>query len=108
MNAPTRDDGFFTETLATRDPALFAAMTSELGRQRHEIELIASENIVSAAAACDLTSKLTGAGGGGCTITLITPGPALSMLSVHRVLADIVLVSLSLFLSLSLCAWLQM
>ena len=53
MNAPLntlgRDDGFFTETLATRDPALFAAMTSELGRQRHEIELIASENIVSAA-----------------------------------------------------------
>ncbi|NCO87292.1 MAG: serine hydroxymethyltransferase [Rhodobacterales bacterium] len=49
MNAPTRDDGFFTEKLATRDPALFAAMTSELGRQRHEIELIASENIVSAA-----------------------------------------------------------
>ncbi len=49
MNAPTRDTGFFTEKLATRDPALFAAMTSELGRQRHEIELIASENIVSAA-----------------------------------------------------------
>ena len=49
MNAPTRDDGFFTEKLATRDPALFAAMTSELGRQRDEIELIASENIVSAA-----------------------------------------------------------
>ena len=49
MNAPTRDDGFFTEGLATRDPALFAAMTAELGRQRHFIELIASENIVSAA-----------------------------------------------------------
>ena len=49
LNAPGRDDGFFTESLATRDPALFAAMTSELGRQRHEIELIASENIVSAA-----------------------------------------------------------
>ena len=49
LHTPGRDDGFFTETLATRDPALFAAMTSELGRQRHEIELIASENIVSAA-----------------------------------------------------------
>ncbi|SEM49315.1 glycine hydroxymethyltransferase [Loktanella fryxellensis] len=49
MNAPTRDDGFFTETLATRDPELAAAMTAELGRQRKEIELIASENIVSAA-----------------------------------------------------------
>ena len=53
MNAPSdtshRDSGFFTETLATRDPALNAAMVSELGRQRDEIELIASENIVSAA-----------------------------------------------------------
>ncbi|MCF8485451.1 MAG: serine hydroxymethyltransferase [Rhodobacteraceae bacterium] len=49
MNAPHRDTGFFTETLATRDPELFGAMTQELGRQRHEIELIASENIVSRA-----------------------------------------------------------
>ena len=44
-----RDSGFFTEALATRDPELFASITAELGRQRHEIELIASENIVSAA-----------------------------------------------------------
>jgi len=49
MNAPTRDDGFFTESLASRDPELNAAMEAELGRQRNEIELIASENIVSAA-----------------------------------------------------------
>ncbi|MEO1678298.1 MAG: serine hydroxymethyltransferase [Pseudomonadota bacterium] len=49
MNAPHRDDGFFTETLASRDPELAAAIGSELGRQRDEIELIASENIVSAA-----------------------------------------------------------
>ena len=53
MNAPTdtshRDPGFFTDSLATRDPALNAAMVSELGRQRDEIELIASENIVSRA-----------------------------------------------------------
>ena len=41
--------GFFTEALATRDPDLARAITDELGRQRHEIELIASENIVSAA-----------------------------------------------------------
>ncbi len=41
--------GFFTESLATRDPELFGSITSELGRQRHEIELIASENIVSRA-----------------------------------------------------------
>jgi glycine hydroxymethyltransferase len=49
MNAPHRDAGFFTESLSARDPALFAAMTDELGRQRDEIELIASENIVSRA-----------------------------------------------------------
>ena len=49
MNAPHRDAGFFTETLATRDPEIFGAITGELGRQRDEIELIASENIVSAA-----------------------------------------------------------
>jgi glycine hydroxymethyltransferase len=49
MNAPHRDDGFFTETLASRDAELFGAITQELGRQRHEIELIASENIVSRA-----------------------------------------------------------
>ncbi|MHA1127685.1 MAG: serine hydroxymethyltransferase, partial [Alphaproteobacteria bacterium] len=40
---------FFTETLATRDPEIFGSITDELGRQRDEIELIASENIVSAA-----------------------------------------------------------
>ena len=49
MNAPHRDTGFFTESLTTRDPELFGAITQELGRQRHEIELIASENIVSRA-----------------------------------------------------------
>ncbi|MEO0700784.1 MAG: serine hydroxymethyltransferase [Pseudomonadota bacterium] len=49
MNAPHRDTGFFTETLASRDPDLFGAIEKELGRQQNEIELIASENIVSAA-----------------------------------------------------------
>ncbi|MXQ08688.1 aminotransferase class I/II-fold pyridoxal phosphate-dependent enzyme [Alphaproteobacteria bacterium GH1-50] len=49
MNAPHRDNGFFTETLTTRDPEIWDAMERELGRQRDEIELIASENIVSAA-----------------------------------------------------------
>ena len=49
MNITIRDQGFFTETLATRDPVLHAAMQAELKRQRKEIELIASENIVSAA-----------------------------------------------------------
>ncbi len=45
----TTDTGFFTQSLAERDEELFASITSELGRQRDEIELIASENIVSAA-----------------------------------------------------------
>ncbi len=40
---------FFKSDLADRDPAIQAAIDSELGRQQHEIELIASENIVSAA-----------------------------------------------------------
>jgi glycine hydroxymethyltransferase len=40
---------FFQEDLAARDPELYAAVQAELGRQRDEIELIASENIVSKA-----------------------------------------------------------
>ena len=47
--AKTYSDAFFTETLAERDPEIFSAIRKELGRQRHEIELIASENIVSRA-----------------------------------------------------------
>jgi len=49
VNAPQRDAGFFTEDLASRDPEIFGSITKELGRQRDEIELIASENIVSLA-----------------------------------------------------------
>ncbi|MGQ7844227.1 serine hydroxymethyltransferase [Granulosicoccus sp. 3-233] len=40
---------FFSADLSQCDPAIQAAIDSELGRQQHEIELIASENIVSAA-----------------------------------------------------------
>jgi len=42
-------DNYFTQSLEERDPALFASMKDELDRQKHEIELIASENIVSKA-----------------------------------------------------------
>ncbi|MCR9107787.1 serine hydroxymethyltransferase [Marivita sp. XM-24bin2] len=49
MNAPHRETGFFTKSLADSDPDLFQSITDELGRQRDEIELIASENIVSRA-----------------------------------------------------------
>ena len=49
MNNIVRDTGFFTEDLSDRDPELFDSIKLELGRQRDEIELIASENIVSKA-----------------------------------------------------------
>jgi glycine hydroxymethyltransferase len=49
MEAPTRNAGFFTETLESRDPELFGTITNELRRQQDEIELIASDNIVSRA-----------------------------------------------------------
>ncbi len=49
MNDSVRDPGFFAEPLASRDPEIAAAIRGELARQRDEIELIASENIVSAA-----------------------------------------------------------
>jgi glycine hydroxymethyltransferase len=42
-------DAFFTAALADADPELYGSIIDELGRQRHEIELIASENIVSRA-----------------------------------------------------------
>ncbi|WP_375288330.1 serine hydroxymethyltransferase [Sphingomonas sp.] len=40
-------DGFFTRDLADADPAVFAGITHELEREQTQIELIASENIVS-------------------------------------------------------------
>ncbi len=49
MNAPHRDEGFFTRTLSQIDPEIAGAVSDELERQRDEIELIASENIVSRA-----------------------------------------------------------
>jgi glycine hydroxymethyltransferase len=42
-------DSLFTASLAEADPEIAEAIGLELGRQRHEIELIASENIVSRA-----------------------------------------------------------
>ena len=47
MSLPASE--FFASSLSERDPAIKAAIDNELGRQQHEIELIASENIVSAA-----------------------------------------------------------
>ena len=42
-------EGFFSAALADSDPEIAAAIKHELARQRDEIELIASENIVSRA-----------------------------------------------------------
>ena len=42
-------EGFFSAALGDSDPDIAAAIAGELGRQRDEIELIASENIVSRA-----------------------------------------------------------
>src|SRR5258708_6232178 len=43
------DDAFFTAPLSDTDPEIWRAVRDELKRQRDKIELIASENIVSAA-----------------------------------------------------------
>ncbi len=49
MNAYKPMPGFFTASLKERDPDLFKAIGEELHRQQDQIELIASENIVSRA-----------------------------------------------------------
>src|SRR5262245_7248935 len=49
MNAYKPMPGFFTASLKERDPEIFKAVGEELQRQQDQIELIASENIVSRA-----------------------------------------------------------
>jgi glycine hydroxymethyltransferase len=51
VNAPplSRSNSFFSAVLAETDPEIARAIELEIGRQRDEIELIASENIVSRA-----------------------------------------------------------
>ena len=49
QQAKLATEGFFSATLAESDPEIADAIGRELGRQRDEIELIASENIVSRA-----------------------------------------------------------
>jgi len=44
-----RQEGFFTDALGRADPDVAAAISAELDRQQNQIELIASENIVSRA-----------------------------------------------------------
>ncbi len=47
--ASSFQDGFFGDSLAQKDPEVFRAIGDELSRQQNQIELIASENIVSRA-----------------------------------------------------------
>ena len=47
--AEVRDTGFFTKHLEDADPEIWKAVQAEKHRQQDEIELIASENIVSQA-----------------------------------------------------------
>jgi glycine hydroxymethyltransferase len=49
LNPKSAADPFFSTSLAESDPEVADAIGKELGRQRDEIELIASENIVSRA-----------------------------------------------------------
>jgi glycine hydroxymethyltransferase len=49
VQASAAAEPFFAHGLAEADDAIFAAVGRELGRQQHQIELIASENIVSRA-----------------------------------------------------------
>ena len=49
IHGDVQPDGFFTRDLADADPQVFSGVARELDRQQHQIELIASENIVSKA-----------------------------------------------------------
>lgn len=49
LDKPIKSAGYFTDGVGTVDPAVAAAMNHELERERYQIELIASENIVSKA-----------------------------------------------------------
>src|SRR5256885_11001377 len=44
-----KEDAFLSATLSEADPEIAGVIAKELGRQRDEVELIASENIVSRA-----------------------------------------------------------
>ena len=52
-------DAYFSKSLAEADPDIFAGIQGELGRQKEQIELIASENFTSAAVMECLGSVLT-------------------------------------------------
>src|SRR3990170_1547052 len=57
--ANSQTSRFFKAHLSETDPEVFSAIQKEFGRQQHEIELIASENIVSQAVLDAAGSVLT-------------------------------------------------
>ncbi len=59
MNVTPHNSGFFTDALTASDPEIATAIAHELHRQQSEIELIASENIVSAAVLAAQGSVMT-------------------------------------------------
>ncbi len=59
VDVPTLYPSFFSSQVEDSDPDVANAIKNELGRQRHEIELIASENIVSRAVLQAVGSVLT-------------------------------------------------
>ena len=59
-------EGFFSASLGESDPEIADAIGLELGRQRDDIELIASENIVSRAVLEAQGSVLTNKYAEGC------------------------------------------
>lgn len=48
-SVPTKEKGFFSDSMKASDPDVFDSIQKELKRQQTQIELIASENIVSKA-----------------------------------------------------------
>jgi glycine hydroxymethyltransferase len=59
MTSGGAEDEFFGQALADADPEIFASINRELGRQQDQVELIASENIVSRAVIEAMGSVLT-------------------------------------------------
>ena len=59
VSAENNANVFFERGLADADPDIFASVTQELGRQQNQVELIASENIVSRAVIEAMGSVLT-------------------------------------------------
>ncbi len=59
MASESDDNSFFGQGLADADPEIFASINRELDRQQNQVELIASENIVSRAVIEAMGSVLT-------------------------------------------------